>query len=178
MLQSHYKSPKSLILMLLLGSVFTFQVHALSLSISTNQNQQDYSINDEIGINLKIKNNSDWINAFDALVYIPNEYFEVVSVSFEDSVIDYWVENTDLVKSSDTLYLAGVTFNGFRDTEVQLAKVKLKVKKVGNVSVDIIDGRILKNDGLATELDSNKENLTLSILNQNSTYKPTTLVTK
>lgn len=98
-------------------------------------------------------------NAVHGTVSFPLEYISVISVNYNNSIVDLWVRKPSF--SNFGVFTGNVTFEGvmlnpgFTGSDGKIVNIIFRVKKQGSASVKMADLAILANDGLGTNIASN-----------------------
>lgn len=93
------------------------------------------------------------VNVFAGELVFDNTVIEVAEIDYNVSVADLWAERPWFSNGAGTLNFAGGSLaqGGFIGTE-SLLSVRFRTLKEGSVSLALRDARILKHDGLGTEV--------------------------
>lgn len=141
------------------------QVYGQKNSISIVTNNNTVNVNSTTSIDFLVNDNC-LANAVQAVVSFPADKIEILSVNHENSIIDFWLQEPIYDNQNGSLELAGLILNDDCVGETQLATVKVLAKEVGLVNLDLLKASLLSNDGQATEIIEELNNLSLMIVDQ------------
>lgn len=102
-------------------------------------------------------------NAVEATVEFPTETLEVESASFEDSIINFWIEEPAFSNEDGTLKFSGIITNPGHTGKGNILKINFKTKKSGIANVNFSHASVLANDGKASEILEGKFGAVYSI---------------
>ena len=167
------KFPKSYILssiffFLLLTSIFYIlnpsPLFAAELSIESKT--QDVRVGDLFEVNLSLNTDGEKLNAFEGNLFF-SDNLELKKIEDGDSIINLWIEHPSVPKSNiqNFISFSGITPGGYKGPKGLIFRVVFTAKKEGEGKVAIEKERVLKNDGLGTEVKISKKNLEFRIEN-------------
>lgn len=115
-------------------------------------------------INVNVSAPSENINAVSGSVSFDSSRLEVVSVSKNSSIINFWVQEPNFSNSSGTISFEGVSLSsGYQGPSGNIVTVTFKAIKSGSALIDLSSGSILANDGLGTEVLSSLVDGTVNV---------------
>jgi hypothetical protein len=101
-----------------------------------------------------ISSSDQAVNAVSGSVSFPSNLVEVVSVSTDRSIIDFWV--TQPKSTATTVNFEGVILDpGFTGPVGTVVEILFRVKQGGNIDLKISSASLLANDGLGTNVLDN-----------------------
>lgn len=126
-------------------------VHADTTALSLVPSLSTFSEGDRITLTVQIDSPSTAINAVSGSLQYPDSLLRVVSVTKNKSIFNLWTKEP--VQSRNKISFEGVVVNpGFQGTKGILFQVVFEARKTGTATIDFLDGAVLANDGLGTNL--------------------------
>lgn len=106
------------------------------------------------------------VNAVQAEIKIDSNLLEVVNVNYENSALDLWInEPTYKSENNVIVFAGGITRpDGFTGQE-KILTLTLKAKEVGDSTIEILNGSVLKHDGSGTNANARIVNADYKIRN-------------
>lgn len=130
---------------------------------------------EKITLSLYINPDKDFINAIDGIVKFDQNKLEVIGIDYTDSIISAWIEKPEI--KNNKIIFSGIIPGGFNgvlkplDGNVYpgiLFNITFEAVGSGDTIVGLEDVVALKNDGLATEVESSIVPSVINIDPQNS----------
>jgi hypothetical protein len=107
------------------------------------------------------------VNNAEALIKFPTDLIDVVSVSKSNSVFSLWVEEPTFSNTNGTIsFNGGVPNPGFSGSQGSVVSLVIRAKKAGQAKITFSDAAVRANDGLGTDVLSNKQDKTISIISK------------
>jgi hypothetical protein len=128
---------------------FAANISLIPATTTIDLNKKDFIVE------VLVTDNQTSINAVEVFIQYPAEYLEITSIIKDRSIINYWVDEPTYSNINGVLSFAGVTFNGFTRNKVSVLTIRFKAKKSGVAPLVVSNGRLLANDGLATDVTGN-----------------------
>lgn len=164
-----------LVVFCLMAFASPFVARAASLSISPAAGS--YEVGDTVVVKV-VASSSTPFNAVSGVVSIPSSVFSISSVSKAASVLNFWVTEPSMSKSSGTVKFEGVTLGGFTGTSGTVATISLKAVKEGTGAISFKSGQVLANDGQGTDITGPLSGATFTIKPATVKPQPTPVETK
>lgn len=125
---------------------------------------KNYKVGDIIKITVSVSS-SQSINAVAANLNFSEDILSLISISKEESKIDFWPVEPKFLKSKNEISFEGVVFGGTKTEKNKLLTFIFKAKEVGLTSIYFSDVSILANDGSGLDIysDSNPPVLLINI---------------
>lgn len=155
--------PFLIALIVLILSIFTSsKVEALSTLYFTSPSKS-VSEGDKITLSLKVNSAEDSINAISGKIVFPEDLLKPLSVSKEKSIISLWTVEPSLNKNN--ISFEGVILNpGFIGNDGLVLRITFEAKKRGVAYMNFVEGSVLANDGLGTNILSRLQNTNFDIV--------------
>jgi len=140
----------------ILFSIFYFissvsLVQAADLYFSPNSGY--YQIGENFSVNLFVSSRDQATNAVSAQISFSPDKVEVVSLSKENTIFNFWLQEPAFLNKIGKIDFEGVVFNpGFQGTSGQLIKINFKVKNIGRAEISLTLASVLANDGKGTNI--------------------------
>ena len=141
-------------------------VNAASLDFSTSFGS--YIKGGEFSIDVNVSSPDQSINASVGSISFPVNNLEVVSISKDNSIFNFWVQEPSFSNTLGTINFQGVIFNpGFQGEAGKIITIKFKVKKVGTANLNLSSGVVLANDGNGTTVPTTLGGKKVDLVNSN-----------
>jgi len=147
-----------------------FFSNAATLSISPSTGT--YKVGETFSVNIVVNTESQSVNAISTNLTFPTNLIRVVSVSKNDSIINYWVQEPSFSNTSGTVNLEGVIVNpGFSGANGKVLRITFEAKSSGIAEIKYALSSVLANDGLGTNIlnNTNKASFTIGVTSAIST---------
>jgi hypothetical protein len=133
--------------------VFGTTLHSYAANLVITPSSVTTKVGKTFTVDLTVNNNIDAINAASAKITFPKDALQVVSVSKKGSFISLWAEEPSFSNEKGTVSLEGVALNpGFNKATGKVLSITFKALQAGNVSISVVSGSVLANDGNATDV--------------------------
>jgi hypothetical protein len=104
------------------------------------------------------------MNAASGTVTFPTDKLQVVSISKNNSIIDFWAQEPTFSNTNGTIKFEGVALPpGFQGGNGRLITITFKGKSTGIADVKMNGGQVLANDGVGTSILSTVTGATFTI---------------
>lgn len=163
-------------------NIFIFiGVLLLSPSISSADNSRLFFSNppkqieegERVTFDINIESKTQPINAISGVVYFPSELLQVVSVSKEKSLINFWTHEPKVFR--DKISFEGVILNpGFQGSKSKIFSITFEAKNKGTANLGFTEGSVLANDGMGSNVLTYLDRVIFKIIGV--TLKPDTTV--
>lgn len=138
---------------------------ALSISPAANQEAVGQTFSESVVVNA----GSQAINAVSGTISFPPSTLQVVSVSENASIVNFWATQPSYSNVSGTINFEGVVLNpGFSGSAGNVITVTFIAKAEGQSPIKFTDGSVLANDGLGTNVLSAMANASVSVVSSAS----------
>ena len=131
-------------------------------------------LGDQFSIDVKIDSVKQTLNAAQATIIFPKDRLEVISVSREGSIFDFWLEEPTFSNTEGKIRFIGGIQNGVSGGSLKIIKVTFKPKSVGNAAVNFDDAAITASDGSGTNLLTSISGGTFTISTTQTVSPPAT----
>lgn len=134
----------------------TLQINSSSNSLQTGETITLSVILDSAGVSI---NNSE------ATIVFPTDSLEVVSINKIGSIFTLWVEEPSFSNTTGSIsFNGGVPTPGYVGSQGRIISITVKAKKTGQANLAFSSATVRANDGFGTNVLSNQQGKTLSIL--------------
>lgn len=128
-------------------------LHTYAANLVITPSSVTTKVGKTFSVDLTVNNNIDAINAASAKITFPKDALQVVSVSKKGSFISLWAEEPSFSNEKGTVSLEGVALNpGFNKASGKVLSITFKAVQAGNISISVVSGSVLANDGNATDV--------------------------
>jgi len=105
------------------------------------------------------------INAAEATISYPIDMLEVASISKDDSIFNFWIEEPSFDNASGTIRFAGVLHDGQDGFygNGRILTIVFKSKKTGEAKIDFAEAMVLAADSQGTDITGEKKGMTYSV---------------
>jgi len=131
---------------------FSFNIiYASSASIYFGSLPKTIEEGEIVTISVKVKDSAEAINAVSGTVSFPENLLQPISLSKEKSLVTLWIQEPKIGKGK--ISFEGVILNpGFQGDNGLIFQARFKAKNTGQVNLNFIEGSVLANDGLGTNV--------------------------
>ncbi|HEV7702248.1 MAG TPA: cohesin domain-containing protein [Candidatus Paceibacterota bacterium] len=106
---------------------------------------------DRLTVDVKVQSASQPINAISGIVTFPAGLVDVVSISKDGSIMNFWTREPKA--SRGQIVFEGIVLNpGFQGSNGIIFHINFEAKKAGTAFLGFAEGAILANDGLGTNV--------------------------
>jgi hypothetical protein len=114
------------------------------------------------------------INNAEAVITVPADLLEIVSVSKSGSIFSLWVEDPVFSNIAGTItFNGGLPTPGFTGSGGKVISVVVRAKKTGDAEISLTSAAVRANDGLGTDVLGSKQGKTISIIKKEEPTLPT-----
>jgi len=140
------------ILLLVLLYVFSINIaRAQTPALFFGNPPKQVEEGDRLTVDIKVRSPLQAINAISGTVSFTDALVDVVSISRDKSIMNIWTQDPRATKGK--LSFEGVILNpGYQGNEANIVSVTFEAKRAGTVFLNFIDGAVLANDGLGTNI--------------------------
>jgi hypothetical protein len=135
--------------------------HAASFSISPTDG--GFEVGEIIPIKILVNSGGESFNAVSGMVQFSSSVFAIESVSKANSVLNFWVTEPSISKSSGTVRFEGVALGGSRVSTGTIVTINVKAIKSGDGQISFTSGQILANDGQGTDITDRLSSYNISV---------------
>lgn len=123
-----------------------------------------YNLGTNFSVSIYVSSVNQPINAISGIIYFPKDKIEVVSLSKNDSILTFWVQEPQFSNSEGIISFEGIVMNpGFSGPKGKVLSITFKPKKTGSVALNFQSGSVLANDGKGTEVLSDMKQANFEI---------------
>lgn len=123
-------------------------------TIDVVASSQTLTINEATTVIVSLDTGGDAINAGESTIVFSTEIFSITSLT-DSGLFSYWAEEPSYSNDTGTIsFSGGLPDPGYTGTDGVLIEFDLRADAPGSGQVCVSDGRILKNDGLGTDVFS------------------------
>lgn len=135
-----------------ISSVLVLPHDKATATLSVVPSKTAYSIGDTFTVPV-VAESSEPVNVFKGMIRFDSTVLEVLSINYNTSFLDLWAEEPWYSNGEGTLNFIGGTTKqgGFTGTDTVLS-ITFRAKSIGTTPLSIEDIRILKHDGLGTDV--------------------------
>ncbi|HWC57775.1 MAG TPA: cohesin domain-containing protein [Candidatus Paceibacterota bacterium] len=154
---------KSYILLLIIFvTLFSFASHVAAATLSLLPAQTTVVVGDTVLVTIVTNTAGTFINNAEATLQFPTDTLDVVSVSRSSSIFPLWVEEPSF--SAGTIsFNGGVANPGYNGTNGTIITIVFRAKKAGTAALSFSDAAVRANDGLGTDVLTQKGSSTITI---------------
>ena len=145
-----------------IGKIFVYFVFFVSFMIAgvadasslfLYPSSGQYTVGSEFNVTALVSSPDQSINAAYGNIVFPIDKMELVSLSKDNSIFSFWVQEPSFSNSLGNASFEGVSLNpGFTGSNGQIVNLKFRVKAAGTASVNLSSGTLLANDGKGTNI--------------------------
>jgi len=136
---------------------------AFGAALSVSLTQDTYKIGDEFDADIKINSEDIGINAAQATIKFSPAILEVVSIEKTGSVFNFWIQDPTFDNNTGEISFIGGASSGLVGKSLQVVRVVLKAKGLGQSDFIFTDGAITASDGSGTNVLSSMEKTTVNV---------------
>lgn len=126
-------------------------------TISIAPSAQSVSVGNIFTVQVLVNTLNQYINNGEAVIQFPTDMLEVVSLTKSSSIFSLWVEEPQYSNNTGKItFNGGVANPGYNGSGGSVASITFRANKTGNASIIFTDGAVRANDGLGTNILTNK----------------------
>lgn len=142
-------------------------------SLSLLPTPTEVSVGDSISLKIFVNTEGKYVNNAEATIQFPIDILEVTSVKRSSSVFSLWVEEPTFSNITGKItFNGGVPSPGFNGSSGYISTITLRAKKKGTASLIFLDGAVRENDGLGTNILTEKKGSTIYISTKKEVKEP------
>ena len=141
---------------------FSNVASAATFSIITNKDT--YAVSDQFNADIKIDSQDVGVNAGQATIKFSPAILQVVSIDKTSSVFNFWLEEPKFDNATGEITFIGGASGGLIGKSLQVIRVVLKAKGLGQSDFIFTDGAVTASDGSGTNVLSAMEKATVNIV--------------
>ncbi len=123
-----------------------------------------YDVGKTLTASIYVSSSDQAINAVSGIISFPQDKLQVVSLSKTGSIMSLWVQEPSFSNTDGIINFEGIALNpGYQGSAGKIISIQLQTKQMGQARLNIIDGSVLANDGLGTQILSNISGATFNI---------------
>ncbi len=112
-----------------------------------------FKVGETFEMKVLVSSQGEPINAISATVAFPKDKLEVISISKQNSKINFWVQEPSFSNTSGVVQMEGVILNpGFSGSNGQVLSLLFKAKSIGSADLRFSSSSVLANDGAGTNV--------------------------
>jgi len=144
--------------------VLSFANIAYGASLSVNVSQETFKIGDQFNADIKINSEDVGINTAQATIKFSPAVLEVVSIDKTSSVFSFWMQEPKFDNETGEISFIGGASSGLVGKSLQVARVVVKAKGLGQSDFIFTDGAITASDGSGTNVLSAMDKTSINIV--------------
>ena len=148
-----------IIIALIINFLFVFSIKGAEVSF--DKNYQEMLVNQEFKVSIVINTNNESINAIKGEIIFPSNILSLKMINDANSIISLWIEKPQIRENK--IKFSGIIPGGYKGNQGLLIELFLKAKKEGEGTISFQNVRMLKNDGLGTEVSVNISDFRITI---------------
>lgn len=142
---------KKILVFLILFFVSTNTLFAATLNFSPASGTYNKDATFSVGI--YVASPEAAMNAASATIKFPTDKLQVVSVSKNGSIVDFWAQEPTFSNASGEVKLEGVVLTpGYQGPAGKILTITFKGKTIGTAGINISTSTVLANDGIGTNI--------------------------
>lgn len=138
--------------------IFAFFIYsrAEAASLYFSPSSGSYVVDQTFSIAIYVSSDNQSINAIESEINFPADKLEVESLSKNNSILNFWVEQPFFSNNEGKIKFSGVALNpGFIGNAGKVLTLNFKVKSSGIANLKFNSAAVLANDGLGTNVLNN-----------------------
>lgn len=147
---------------------------ASAATLSLSSNVSTLAPGETATLSVLVNSEGVAINNAEAVITVPTDLLEVVSVNKSGSIFSLWVEDPVFSNTAGTItFNGGLPTPGFTGSGGKIISVVVRAKKIGDAEIALTNAAVRANDGLGTDVLSGKQGKTISIIKKEESLTPT-----
>lgn len=140
-------------------------ISAFSANLNFSPAQGTHNDESNFSVGIFVSSPERAINAAAATIKFPSDKLQVVSVSKNNSIVDFWAQEPSFSNAIGEIKLEGVILTpGFKGNSGRLLTINFKGKNPGIANLSIFSSSVLANDGVGTNVLANVGTASFTIL--------------
>src|SRR3989344_8763805 len=133
--------------LLLFSSVLSAPIFSDAATLYASFAEDQYVRGEIFEVRVSVASPQEAINAVSGTLVFQQDMLEVVSVSGQDSIIDFWIQKPSFSNARGKVSFMGVVLNpGFQGAAGNVLDVTFRAKKSGTARLGFSSGLVLAND--------------------------------
>ncbi len=153
---------RKLFVLALFALVLVVPRTSLAASLSLSPASGSYTVGNQIIVKV-LASSGIPMNAAEGVLSFPSSILSIVSISKNNSILNFWPIEPSISPSSGTASFEGVTTSGFQGSAGTVVTVVLRAVGEGEGTVSFQSGKVLANDGQGTDITSSLSGATFTI---------------
>lgn len=154
-----------LLALMILGFANTISAASFNINIS----QDTFKIGDQFNVDVKIDSEDVGINTGQATIKFSPAVLEIVSIDKELSVFNFWIQDVEYDNALGEVNFIGGSSSGLIGKTLQVVRLVVKAKGLGQSDFVFTDGAITASDGSGTNVLSAMNKATVNITSTSTT---------
>ncbi len=127
--------------------------HAIAASLFFSPSSGSYRVGSTFKVGVYVASPDQAMNAASGQIEFPTDKLEVVNLSKNGSIFNFWVQEPSFSNSEGRINFEGVVFNpGFTGTNGKILEINFRAKSAGTAEIRFSSGIVLANDGQGTNI--------------------------
>ena len=118
---------------------------------------------DQFEVNILLNTDGENVNAFGGTVSYPADLLQLGEIRDGDSLVNFWVDTP--TSTPDGVLFSGITPGGYQGQSGKILSLVFTAKAAGQGSISVVNGQLLRNDGVGTEIPFTVSNMVFSVSN-------------
>lgn len=154
MIKTMHKRKIYLFITVLFAAFFFVAGHVHAATLYMLPDQSSLSIGTEFNVDIKIDTSdaSTSVNSAQATIQFPIGVLSAVSVSKQNSVFGFWLEEPAISNNNGTIRFVGGAIKGVAGSALHVLQIKFKAMGAGSVEFKILDAAVTAADGKGTNV--------------------------
>ncbi len=133
--------------------VFSFPQNLFAANLNFSPASGTYNKDANFSVGIFVSSPDKAINAASATIRFPSDKLQVVSVSKNNSIVDFWAQEPTFSNAIGEIKLEGVVLTpGYQGNSGRLLTINFKGKNTGTAGISIFSSSVLANDGVGTNI--------------------------
>lgn len=113
----------------------------------------NYHVGQIFDVDIFVSSENRAVNAAEAVILFPSDHLEVVSISKQNSIFEFWAEEPVFANKSGIISFAGgLPSPGYAGKNGKILRIMFRAKTASVAEVKFKSGSVLANDGAGTNL--------------------------
>ena len=137
----------------------------LAADIFLSADSEEVSVGSTVSAVVYISSSDKAINSAEGVIAFPTDILSVESISLGGSIFSIWVEQPSFSNSAGSiLFDGGVPNPGFAGNSGAVIRITFRTKKAGTANVAFSSASVYANDGLGTDITSNRRGVSITVV--------------
>ena len=170
---------KIFVSVVVLAASFVFCERVDAAVLRMKPAQTEVTVGNIVNVQVTVDTLDKVINNAESVIQFPTDLLEVVSINNSPSVFSLWVENPSFSNGAgQASFNGGVPNPGFQGSNGAVISIVFRAKKAGTASVIFSNSAVRENDGLGTDILSDKIGSEITIRSSQAQPTAPTIVAK